>query len=87
MDNELSLADLLRKCAAMMQGTTMRGLTSSLSPKLPAPKLAVNPNKPLATLTPAMPGKTAPNPISTRVPTGNQLPGMNSKGMPKEMIS
>jgi len=98
MDNELSLADLLRKCAAMMQGTTMRGLisgmqgttmrglTSSLTPKLPSPKLAVNLNKPMATLTPAMPGKTAPNPISTRVPTGNQLPGMNSKGMPKEMI-
>jgi hypothetical protein len=86
MDNELSLADLLRKCAAMMQGTTMRGLTSSLAPKLPSPKLAVNPNKPMATLTPAMPGKTAPNQISTRVPTGNQLPGMNSKGMPKEMI-
>lgn len=86
MDNEFSLADLLRKCAAMLGGaSTLRGAVSNIAPKLPAPKLAVNPSKPMATLTPAMPGKTTQNPISTRVPTGNQLPGMTAKGMPKEM--
>ena len=87
MDNEFSLADLLRKCAAMLQGaSTFRGAMSSLVPKIPGPKLATNPAKPMATLTPAMPGKTPSNPISTRVAKGDQLPGMTSEGMPKEMI-
>lgn len=91
MGNEFSLADLLRKCAEALRkeggAQTFGGAMKSFAPKIPGPKLAVNPSKPMSTLAPAMPGKTTQNPITTRVPTGNQLPGMTAKGMPKEMLA
>lgn len=71
------LIDLLRKYAAMLRET------KSLTPNIPAPRLATNPAKPMATPSISLsPGSTPANPISTRIPSPIRMPS-TSQGATK----